>query len=106
MNTNFKKALLIFGGGAILFWAFKKIKPFGGKSKGRKGSSAKTFTEEQKKNAIIVVKAYGDAMKAGENKSFLDEMNAEFSKQFGLRVVPNKANGTIIATDLEGNKII
>ena len=27
MNPNLKKALLIFGGGLLLFWAFKKIRP-------------------------------------------------------------------------------
>lgn len=107
MNTNLKKALIVFGGGFILFWAFIKMRPYGAKGKSKKsGASAKIFTEEQKKNAIIVTKAYGDAMKAGENKAFLDEMNAEFAKTYGLRVVPNKSSGTLIATDLEGNKIV
>ena len=33
MNLKFKKVLLIAGGGALLFWAFKKIRPYGGKDK-------------------------------------------------------------------------
>jgi hypothetical protein len=33
-------------------------------------------------------------------------MNAEFAKTYGLRVLPNKANGGLIATDLQGNKVI
>ena len=37
---------------------------------------------------------------------FLDEMNAEFAKTYGLRVLPNKGNGGLIATDLQGNKVI
>lgn len=108
MNTNLKKALVIFGGGAILFWAFRKMKPYGGASKSRssRSSKGKMVSEEQRKNAAIVVKAYSDAVKAGENKSFLDEMNAEFAKTYNMRVVPNKGNGSYMATDLEGNKII
>lgn len=104
MNTNLKKALIIFGGGFLLFLAFKSIKPFGGRSKKVK-SSSKTYSDEQRKNASIVVKAYSDAVKAGENKAFLDEMNAEFAKTYGMRVMTNKATGAFFATDLEGNKI-
>jgi hypothetical protein len=106
MNTNFKKALVVFGGGIILFWAFTKIKPYGGsKSKSRGVNRDKNFSDEQRKNAAVIVKAYSDAVKAGEQKSFLDEMNAEFAKTYNMRVVPNKSKGTFIATDLEGNKI-
>ncbi len=106
MNTNLKKAIVIFGGGLILFWAFRKMKPYGvAKGKSRGSSKGKTFTDEQRKNAAVVVKAYSDALKAGEQKSFLDEMNAEFAKTYSMRVVPNKSNGTFFATDLEGNKI-
>jgi hypothetical protein len=107
MNTNTKKALVVFGGGLLLFWAFTKIRPIGTKkSKDVSGSKSKVFTEDQKKNAIIVVKAYSDAMKAGENKAFLDEMNAEFAKTYSMRVMTNKATGALFASDLEGNKIV
>lgn len=107
MNPNLKKAIVIFGFGYLLFYAFQKIKPFGGKSKKISGSSKpKEFTEEQKKNAAIVVKAYSDAVKSGENKSFLDEMNAEFAKTYKLRVLQNKASGAYFASDLDGNKVI
>jgi hypothetical protein len=40
MNTNIKKVLLIFGGGLVLYWAFKKIKPIGGSKKSRKSSKS------------------------------------------------------------------
>jgi hypothetical protein len=106
MNPNLKKAIIIFGLGYILFYGFKKMKPFGGKSK-KSGISSKPkeFTEEQKKNAAIVVKAYSDAVSSGENKAFLDEMNAEFAKTYKLRVLKNKGTGTYFASDLEGNKV-
>ena len=41
MNTNVKKLLLIFGGGFLLFWAFKKIKPIDVKKK----TTSKTASE-------------------------------------------------------------
>lgn len=105
MNPNLKKALLIFGGGLLLFWAFKKIRPIDVKSKKSSSSSASAATDEQKKNSLIILKAYSEAMKAGEKKEFLDEMNAEFAKEYGLRVYTNKKDGKLFAADLEGNKI-
>ena len=107
MNTNLKKALLIFGGGLVLFWAFKKIRPLGGKTKSSKSSkSEKTVSDEDKKNAVIVLRAYKAAQKAGENKAFLDEMNAEFAREYKLKVYTDKGSGTLFAADLEGNKIL
>jgi hypothetical protein len=52
------------------------------------------------------LKAYSDAKKAGENKTFLDEMNAEFAKEFKLKVYTDKGSGRLFAADLEGNKIL
>ena len=108
MNTNLKKLLLIFGGGIVLYWAFKKIKPIGGSKKSSKSSKSesKIASEDEKKNAVIALKAYTDAKKAGENKAFLDEMNAEFSKEFKLKVYTDKGSGRLFAADLEGNKIL
>jgi hypothetical protein len=107
MNPNLKKAIIIFGLGYLLFYGFKKMKPFGGKNKKSTASTKpKEFTDEQKKNAAIVVKAYSDAVKSGENKAFLDEMNAEFSKTYKMRVLQNKGTGMYFAADLEGNKVI
>ena len=108
MNTEVKKALLIFGGGIILFWAFKKIKPFG-KTKGKKVSSKvseKAFSDEDRKNAATILTAYRAAQKAGESKSFLDEMNVEFAKQFRMKVYTEKGSGGLFVADLEGNKIM
>jgi hypothetical protein len=109
MNTNLKKALIVFGGGILLFYVFKKLKPIGGSSKSKSklsSSKPKEFTDEQKKDGAIVVKAYTDAVKSGENKAFLDEMNAEFAKTYRLRVLKNKADGSYFAADLDGNKVI
>jgi hypothetical protein len=108
MNTNLKKALLVFGGGFILFLAFKKIKPVGSvKSKKSSSSSApKTFSDEEKKNAAIVLSAYKAAQKAGESSSFLNQMNIEFASQYSMKVFPDKSTGGVFVADLEGNKIL
>jgi hypothetical protein len=106
MNTNLKKALLIFGGGLLVYWAFKKLKPIGStSSKKSSTSSVSAPTEEQKKNAAIALKAYEDAQSAGESLSFLGDMNKEFSKELGVRVQTDKGSGNLFASDLKGNKI-
>ena len=107
MNTNLKKILLIFGGGIVLFWAFKKIRPFGGKSSKKSSKSeSKSASEADKKNAAIVLTAYKEAKKAGESKAFLDEMNLEFMKEYGMKVYTEKGSGKLFVADKEGNKII
>jgi hypothetical protein len=109
MNTNLKKVILIFGGGLLLFWAFKKIKPIGSKMKSSKSSSSsssKIASDDEKKNAVIILKAYTEAKKAGESKTFLDEMNAEFAREFKMKVYTDKGSGRLFAADLEGNKIL
>ena len=45
MNTNLKKAILIFGGGFLVYWAFTKIMPFGGKSKSKKSKDTSWRSE-------------------------------------------------------------
>lgn len=104
MNTNLKKAILIFGGGFIVYWAFKKIMPIGGKRKSKKKED--TAPPADKKNAVIALKAYTEAKKAGESKQFLDEMNSEFAKEYKLKVYTDKGSGKLFAADLDGNKII
>ena len=104
MNPNTKKFVVIFGVGILLFIAFKKLRPYG--IKGKKGGSSKVVaTGDQMKNAAIVLKAYTDAVNGGEDKAFLDEMNVEFTKTYGMRVISEKSSGKYIVTDLKGNKI-
>lgn len=107
MNTEIKKGLLIFVGAFVVYWAFTKLKPIGGGS-GSKKSNAKTSSSpsDEKKNALVILTAYKNAKDAGESKSFLDDMNAEFAKEYKLRVYADKSTGKLIATDLQGNKIL
>jgi len=108
MNTEVKKFLLIVLGGYLVYWAFNKIKPVGGSvaSKKSMSSSASGGGVDEKKNALVVLTAYKSARDAGESKSFLDEMNAEFAKEYKLRVYSEKGSGKLIATDLSGNKVL
>ena len=110
MNTNIKKALLVFGGGLLLFWAFKKIKPIGVKSpknteKDTNVSASGESNDEQKQNINLVMKAYLEAKKAGESKQFLAEMNREFIKEYGLKVMSDKGSGKLFVADSSGNKV-
>jgi len=106
MNTNLKKAILIFGGGLVLYWAFTKIKPIGGmKAKKPSGQSENSFSGDQRKNAMAALQAYRAAKRNGESKQFLDELNQELAKEYGVRVYTDKTTGKCIATDLSGNKI-
>ena len=110
MNTNVKKLLLIFGGGVLLFWAFKKLKPIDVKkkttSKKDTNASADGNSDDKMKNAQVCLKAYIEAKKAGESKDFLADMNREFIKEYGLKVMPNKTNGKLFVSDSEGNKVL
>lgn len=107
IDNNVKKALLIFGGGLLIFYVFKKIKPFGKKkSTSKSKGKTKIVSEEDKKQAAIVMSAYDSAKKAGESKSFLDEMNLEFSKEYKMKVYTEKGSGGLFVSDLEGNKIL
>lgn len=106
MNPNTKKVILIFGGALLLYFAFTKIMPIGSKSKKLKKSDSKSFTEDEKKKATIVLTAYKQAQKAGESKSFLEEMNVEFAKEYGFKVYTDKGAGSLFVADLEGNKVL
>jgi hypothetical protein len=109
VNTDTKKLLLIFGGGLILFWAFMKMKPIGIAKSGKKSDKKKSKDEispEQKKNAVIMKKAYMDAMTAGESKQFLEDMNKEFFMNYSMKIMTDKGSGKLIVTDSEGDKVI
>lgn len=107
MNTNLKKTLLIFGGGFLLFLILKRFRPLG-KVKGVKKSTSttKSISEEEKKNAALILSAYKAAKVAGENKAFLDEMNVEFAKEYKMKVYTDKGSGKLFVANLEGNKIL
>jgi hypothetical protein len=99
MDNNIKKAILIFGGGILIFMAFKYIKP----NKTKK-TSTKPTENSDKKNAQIALTAYIDANNNGESKQFLNDMNTEFAKTYKMRVYVDKDGGAFV-TDLKGDRI-
>ena len=110
MNTNVKKALLVFGSGLLLYWAFTKIKPIDVKDNTKTNSDSKLSAsgeedDEKKKNVNLVMGAYMSAKKAGESKQFLAEMNREFISEYGLKVMSDKSNGKLFVADSKGNKV-
>lgn len=100
MNTNVKRGILIFGGGYLLYFLFKKLKPIEGKSKKKKE------LKNQLPNARTALAAYRAAVNDGQNTSFLNDMNIEFMKKFGLKVIPDKSSGTYIVVNQSGDKIL
>jgi hypothetical protein len=109
MNTNLKKAILISLGGLFIYWAFTKIKPIDvkqeDKSTDTKASASGESDEEQKKNINLVMGAYMSAKKAGESPQFLADMNREFLKEYGLKVMSDKGSGKSFVADSNGNKV-
>jgi hypothetical protein len=118
-----KKALLIFGGGLLLFFIFKpKMKKVNAKSKltvtdkednpkDRKKmstptASASDLKDPMVKNAFGALKAYIDAYNNQEPQSVLDELNREFSKEFKVKVFRRKSDGKLVVYDLEGSEIL
>lgn len=111
MDNNLKKIILIFGGGLFLAWAFKKIMPIDIKAKksSSKDSSASAngeASDDKKKEAMRILLAYKEAMKAGESKQFLSEMNQEFVKEYGMKVLTDKGSGKLFVSDKSGSKIV
>ena len=111
MDNNLKKIILIFGGGLFLAWAFKKIMPIDVKSKKTSSSNSSASangeaSDDKKKEAMRILLAYNEAKKAGESNEFLSEMNQEFVKEYGMKILTDKGSGKLFVSDKSGNKIV
>jgi hypothetical protein len=112
MNDNIKKAIVVLGGGILLYWLVKDYSLLGkGKNKDAKKEEApqidpKELKNKRKANAFVAVKAYVDAVNARESEKALDELNREFAKELKVRVYRRSKDGVIVATDLQGNIIL
>jgi len=119
-----KKALLVFGGGILLFYIFKpkmkkpnattniKVTDKEEDPKDRKTMSAPTLTakdmgtDPKVKNGFACLKAYISAYNNGEPQSVLDELNREFAKEFKCKVYRRKSDNKLVVCDLEGKEIM
>jgi len=109
MNDNLKKALIIFGGGFILFWLFKD-KGMKDMKKDEKIETpevdGKELANKAKANAFIALKAYIDAVNNRENEKALDELNREFAKELKVRVYRRSSDGVVVVSDLRGKVLL
>jgi hypothetical protein len=97
------KAILMIGGGYLVFLLFKPKK-----DSALPTSSAKTNSFEgapDTKNADIVATAYSEALKAGESPSRLTELNKEMMKEFNMRCYVNESSQVVVC-DVKGNTIL
>lgn len=111
MNDNIKKAIVVIGGGVLLFWLVKDFNIMGkSKKKDKKEDEPsidpKDLKNKKKANAFIAVKAYVDALNNRESEKALDELNREFAKELKIRVHRRSKDGVIVASDLQGNVIL
>jgi len=111
MNDNIKKAIVVIGGGVLLFWLVKDFGIMGKEKKKTKKEDEpnidpKELKNKRKANAFVAVKAYIDAINNRENEKALDELNREFAKELKVRVYRRSKDGVIVATDLQGNVIL
>lgn len=100
MDAQLKKALLVFGIGAGLFWLFRP-------SSKRKPITAKEPNKgQQLKEAELVATAYGKALKAGESPAALEELNKMMEGKYGMRVIRKQADSKYYVMDTKGNQIM
>jgi hypothetical protein len=122
MNDSSKKAILIFGGGALLFMLIKyvfkvqddkeRIAKEKEKAKDKEKTEpdndedAKASKKEKQKDAMVLKKAFVDAIKDKQPAKFLNEMNAEFAKTYQMKVHKSKSTNKLFVADLQGNVIL
>lgn len=119
LSTDARKAMLVFGGGFLLFWVLKDGRLFG-KSKGekkvaegdRKKVDPPTVNPKDMKgnkkaqNGFIALKAYIDAYNNREPEKALEELNRELAKDLGVRVFKRSSDGCFVVADLAGGTIL
>jgi hypothetical protein len=119
MNETTKKAILVFGGGTLLFYLLNfvfKIQDEKEKAKkeekDEKDSSLDSSKDnpsdkkEKQKDALVLKKAFTDAIIDKQPASFLNEMNAEFAKTYKMKVHKSKSTGKLFVADLSGKVIL
>ena len=122
MQETTKKAILVFGGAALLYWIFKP-KPRKSLVVGntavqevapeeRAKITPPTMTKSDAKanpqaaKAFKVLKSYIDAYNNGETQATLDELNGEFGNSYGMTVYRRRQDNKLAVKDLNGNDII
>lgn len=123
MTDSLKKALLIFGGGGLIFLIFRpksinfKKMINGGATSVESPSKRKPLKEpkvdpaavkgnKKAQDAMLALSAYVKAYNAGETQKNLDELNKELAKEFSLNVFQRGLDKKIVVSNLSGKVIL
>jgi len=123
MTDSTKKAILVFGGGLLLFLLFRPKMPNwkkfygGGAVPEDKPKERKPLTEpkanpkdlkgnKKAQDGMIALKAYIQAYNAGEPQSELDKLNTEIMAKYGLMVFRRGIDNKVVVSDNTGKIII
>lgn len=115
MNESSKKAVLIFAGGGLLFMLLKYVFKIQDDKEKQKLEEKKDKEEqpktvesnrEKQKDAMVLKKAFTDAIRDKQPAKFLNEMNAEFAQTYKMKVHKSKSSGKLFVADLEGNVVL
>jgi hypothetical protein len=109
-KENLVKAILMLGGGFLVFSLVKASKESSIIKKETKPTETKSFdsaqpTEKQKEDSQIVLKAYTTALQNNEPALRLSELNKECMGEFGMRCYVDEKGSTIVC-DANGNTIL
>lgn len=123
MNDNIKKALMVFGGGVLLFLLFKPKMPkwksiYSGGAVPEENPKDRVPLKEAKANpkdlkgnkkaqdGMIVLNAYIMAYNSGEPQSELEKLNEETMAKYGLKVFRRGVDNKVVVADKSGKVII
>ena len=115
IKENLIKAVLIFAGGGLLYYAFRPTAANAASTTATTNTTATNaaaFDSEIKKdtpeptidNAKIVADAYEAALQNGEPPSKLTELNQECMKEFGMRCYVK--DNMLFVCDVSGNTVL
>jgi hypothetical protein len=104
-KQNIVTAILMLGGGFLVFYLLKPKKDAIIPTSDKKTSFEGPATPPDMKNAEIVASAYSEALKASEPPAVLTELNKEMTKEFGMRCYVSDS-GAVVVCDAKGNTIL
>lgn len=106
MNKSLVKAIMILGGGFLVYLLVKpKNAPQAASSaEGEKKNFDNSVPAPNPENAEIVKNAYTEALKSGEPPARLTELNKECMKEFGMRCYVEE--GKVIVCDVKGQTVL
>ena len=111
IKENLVKAIIVIGGGILLYMALKPSKDNITSSNNNtappapKNAIGEATPKPTSENAEVVADAYTQALQAGETPSKLTELNQELMKEFGMRCYVDK-EGKLVVCDVSGNAIL